>query len=120
MSGSRTVYVEMDGEGPVRIFKILREVFKPGIVFPLEKMEYREAVGAIRMRVFKKANFRCERCGKIVTWNTGHMDEKVPRGHGGEISIFNSQCLCPDCHIGDNPYSKHANRRPQFKTGPHD
>lgn len=76
-----------------------------------------EAVGAIRRAVFRRDDFECRRCGELVTWKTGHLDEVISRGKGGEISVANCQVLCAKCHIV-GPESKHGKTRlPQFSKG---
>lgn len=72
-----------------------------------------EAVSEIRRQVFERDDYTCVHCGELVTWKTGHMDEFVSRGKGGEVSVDNCQTLCANCHIG--PQGKHGNRRPKFK-----
>ncbi len=74
----------------------------------------KDATFQIRDTVYKRAAGQCDRCGKRLTWNQAHMDEKVSRGEGGEMSIDNSWILCYDCHLGDNNYSEHKDRYPQF------
>src|SRR5882672_1978935 len=43
-----------------------------------------DAVRSIRQQVYERDK-ECQRCGKPLTWATGHLDEKVSRGEGGEI-----------------------------------
>jgi 5-methylcytosine-specific restriction endonuclease McrA len=71
-----------------------------------------EEVKAIRRAVFERAEYMCEYCGALLTWNTGHMHEKIHRGRGGKISLENSVALCAKCHIG--PHGEHGARRPRF------
>ena len=105
------VFVEVDDKGPVRIFR------KPSAarLFDGQIAEWprRDAVQFIRRRVFERANGRCEKCNKILTWNGMHLHEIVPRGKGGEISLTNSEALCADCHIL-SPDSEHAGRQVRF------
>lgn len=79
------------------------------------------AVGQIRDQVFERAKnpetgqFECEKCGRIITWETGEMNEKRPRGAGGgftggEVSLENCEALCHGCHQGEED-SAHGNRR---------
>ena len=76
-----------------------------------------EAVGDIRRAVFNRDEYQCRHCGALVTWNTGHLDEIVPRGKGGEVSVENGQTLCAKCHIV-GPESKHGKTRsPKFSKG---
>jgi hypothetical protein len=78
-------------------------------------MEYPrdDAVAAIRKNVFIRCHNECENCGKFITFSTGHLDERVSRGKGGEISVDNCQFLCANCHI-IGPESKHGARLPRF------
>lgn len=74
----------------------------------------KNAVEEIRRQVFEKCNGECPLCGRPITWDSGHMDEEVSRGAGGEISIWNSRFICPPCHIG--PQGKHSNRLPKWSN----
>ena len=107
---------------PVRIFRdrTWRD-FPEGRVIEMTKSE---AVGSIREQVFERARnpltgqFECRNCGRIITWKSGEMNERVPKGSGGEVSLENCEALCHDCHQG-SPDSRHGNRRWQTaKLGP--
>ena len=39
------------------------------------------------------------RCGKPVTWETGHLCHIVSRGAGGPDSAENTYCGCAECHL---------------------
>jgi hypothetical protein len=94
----------------------------------------KEAAGAIRKRCYERAGgllepipgggFRtlftawCEcGCGRRVSWERGHLDEKVPRGttsggahESGKMSFDNSQFITAGCHA-----LKHSARNPRLK-----
>lgn len=97
-----------------KLVRILRHggtalFLRPEQVVELPKIE---AVSQIRRQVFEKYNNRCRHCDKLLTWQTGHCDEIIPKSKQGEVSIENCQLLCADCHIG--PKGKHGDRLPQF------
>jgi len=96
------------------IIRILRKGGAALFLKPEQVMEYpkAEAVKLVRKRVFEIDRYSCRHCGKLVTWLTGHCDEVIPKGKSGEVSIYNCQTLCSDCHIG--PKGKHGNRYPQW------
>lgn len=83
-------------------------------------MDRGKAVGAIRTQVWDRSEtpdgwHECERCGRLIGWDTFEMNEKRPKGAGGgktggEVSLQNSEALCHQCHQG-NPDSAHGNRR---------
>jgi len=74
------------------------------------------AVESIRRQVFDRAAGHCEvpkdrkRCNAAITWESGEMHERQPRGmtgfKRGEISVENSLAACKECHRRE-----HANRR---------
>lgn len=105
-------FIEMDeSNNIIRIFRNqglanASEAYDRGKVFEYPR---KEAVGAIRNYIMLRAKNLCERCGKFCSINVGEMDEKVSRGSGGEISIFNSWWLCKNCHRLDD-FAEHGNR----------
>jgi hypothetical protein len=120
----RFAYVEFDGGGrPVTIFRTLEQATQSvswdcGLV---KAWSRRRAVGAIRRQVFDRDGWCCVHCGVNVTWQTGEMHERQPRGdirkmdtgyQGGFISLENSETRCRDCHTG--PEGAHASRAPRF------
>lgn len=111
---SKLCWVEVQKEPPwhpIRIFRNSKDAVKAKInLDPVVRMDRSKAVGLIRDQVIKNADGDCQQCGKTVGTN-GHMHEVIPRGKSGEVSIFNSILLCADCHIGDNSYSAHSDRR---------
>lgn len=103
-------FVEVIDRVPVRIFRTplaakLSPAYNEDRVREWPRID---ATRAIREFVYKRSNGECERCGALITRQTGHMHEKVSRGDGGEISIYNSIFICSDCHIGRN--GEHGNR----------
>ncbi len=106
------VWVERDTHGQViRIFRNLKMALEQSDA--IEQIERAEAVASIRMQVFNRAGWRCERCGAPLTYQTGQMDERVSKGEGGEVSLDNCWLLCHGCHQG-RPDAEHGNRQPQF------
>lgn len=102
-------FVELKDGKCVRIFRNPADARLSGVeVFEWAR---KDATGSIRQQVYDRAQGECERCGKRLSWKQMHMDEKVSRGEGGEISLDNSWVLCYDCHLGENEYSEHGNRR---------
>jgi 5-methylcytosine-specific restriction endonuclease McrA len=79
-----------------------------GIILTCKKVLTTEE---IRRIVFERDEYHCVKCGELVTFETGHMDEIIPRGKGGKVSVENCQVLCARCHIG--PGGKH-DRRPRW------
>ena len=77
-----------------------------------------EAVKDIREQVFERSRsplngqFECQKCGRSVTWESGEMNEIVPKcsARRGEVSLSNCEVLCPECHR-TGPDAHHANRR---------
>ncbi len=95
----------------VRIFRTIKEAVKAGIAgSPLASMPRAEAVGLIREFVRFRAGNACERCGVMLTKDTGEMHERLPKGKGGEVSLENCSWLCHACHQGA-PDSAHGDRR---------
>lgn len=103
------VEVDPSTELPIRIFKL------PNMAFALPPERVREwpkrdAIEAIRRQVFAREKFRCRHCDKRLTWDIGEMNEIVPKGKGGEVSLDNCELLCHGCHQG-RPDSVHGDRR---------
>jgi len=104
-------YVEFDETGkPIRVFRneftaSTSEAWKAGRV---KEYPRKDAVAGIRIQIFERAKNSCENCGKLLTFGTMQMDEKIPRSKGGEISVFNSWALCHNCH------TKKHNRIPKW------
>ena len=114
---SKFVHVQIGATGlPIRIFKD-----KSWRDLPAEEvatMARADAVGGIRKQVFRRcwnpktSDFECEKCGTMITWTSGEMNEKIPKGSAarGEVSLENCEALCHRCHqVG--PDSAHGNRR---------
>jgi hypothetical protein len=73
-----------------------------------------EAVKDIREQIFERATnpltgfTECDRCGRLITWESGEMNERIAKGSAkqGEVSISNCEALCNPCHR-----EHHSNRR---------
>lgn len=100
-------WVEVVGNKPVRILKHHWSPMVHGGT--LAEWPRVDAIRDIRQQVYKRANSCCEKCGERLTWRQMHMDERVSRGEGGEVSVDNSWVLCYDCHLG--PDGEHGDRR---------
>ena len=100
---------------PVEIFKSQSEAIRAFMATGthLVEMDRTRAVVHIRSKVYARAKGRCEKCNATLTPMTAHMDEKISRGEGGNISLTNCWLLCSMCHIG--PTGEHANRLPDFR-----
>lgn len=108
------VQAQVDEQGKVvRIFRTTREAVLYRVKFPefVKTMPKELAVGDLRRQVFDRARWACEWCGCVLTWSTGEMNEKIPRGNGGEQSLENCNLLCADCHRAPKASSMHGNRR---------
>ena len=53
-----------------------------------------------RMRILKKANFRCQLCGADATDRKLHIDHIIPISKGGTSKEDNLQILCSYCNQG--------------------
>lgn len=106
---SRAVYTELDTatELPIRVFRTKSDALLSN--FPVAIWPKAKAVKSIRGQVFKRSGGECEKCGARVTWETAEMDERIPKGKQGEVSVQNSWILCYDCHQG--PLGQHKDRR---------
>jgi HNH endonuclease len=108
------VRAQVDEQGKViRVFRTTREGILYGVKFPefVKTLPLAEAVGEIRRQVFERAEGACEWCGAKLTWETGEMHERLPKGKGGEQSIYNGVALCASCHRAPKESSAHGNRR---------
>lgn len=67
-----------------------------------------------RAIVRRRANGRCERCGR--TGRRIQVDHVVPRSQGGGHGLDNLQALCSgpgSCHAAKTARESHATRRPE-------
>lgn len=113
---SKQVRVEIGPNGlPCRIFRDASWKTCDSV----QIMDRAKAVGAIRAQVYERATgdspaggelSECERCGRIIRWETFEMHETIPKGKHGEVSLDNCEALCHACHQG-GPDSAHGNRR---------
>ena len=105
------VWVGLDEIGITEIFRSYGQAVQSaaGKLGNIKEYPRKDAVFAIRTRVFQKSDNHCKDCGNIITWNF-HMHEETPRGKGGNISIWNSIALCANCHLN----FEHGNRRLRF------
>ena len=111
---SKQVWVELSAAGRViRIFRNRRAAAETELAFPIDLVDRAVAVKDIRAAVFQRDGYACTHCGKVVTWETGHLHERVWRGRGGEMSLENSTTLCFACHMYDK-VAGHGARQPQF------
>lgn len=111
----RPVWVEMVDGKVVRIFRNAKD---PRAIAALSDGtlglgERAKAVRDIRQAVFARDSYACTHCGKVVTWETGQLHERVWRGRGGEVSLDNCTTLCAACHKKD-PVAGHGNRVVQW------
>ena len=117
----RPVFVQLlDGQA-IRIFKSNKAAFHSGLPLAahhfdkngIAQMDRASAVSQIRRSTFERDLYECQRCHQKVSWATGHLDEVIPRGKGGEVSVENTQVLCAGCHVWGKD-AKHSDRRPRF------
>lgn len=108
------VWAEFDNEfdRPIRIFRYQSQAMKnPGWDSGHVRLSsFKYAVETIRRYVFQRDEYACVHCGDMVTWESGEMHERQPRGQirqtddgeyrGGEISVENSETRCHNCHTG--------------------
>jgi len=105
---SKFVWVEIDPRSglPVRIFRSNKAALASTKVTTFIPKAL--AVGKIREQVYKRAEGKCQKCGKQLSWESAEMDEIKSKGSGGEVSVENGQLLCHDCHVIK------TNRHPKF------
>jgi HNH endonuclease len=105
-------WIELDEKGTTRIFRSYAAAVQSAAWNLGHVKEYprREATREIRERILQRAGNQCEDCGKLVTWGSMHMHEKIHRGDGGEISLENSIAVCYKCHTE----IEHGERRLRF------
>jgi len=112
-SHAEFVMVEIGPNGlPVRMF------FSDKIACRSDRVVYEmrrdAAVRLIRKQVFERSQGKCELCKTArVTWESGEMHERNPRGMKehirGEYSLENSVFVCFQCHR-----KAHFNRNPRW------
>ena len=112
----KLVHVEIGPNGlPCRIFRDASWKTCDSV----QIMDRGRVVGAIRAQVYDRATgdspaggelSECERCGRIIRWDTFEMHETVPKGKGGEVSLSNCEALCRACHQTGSD-AAHADRR---------
>ena len=120
MAKSKLVWTAGDGYGKVYcIFRTfekaqsLRNIYEDlNLPCVLTQIPRREAVASIRKTIWIRSKGHCEKCGEIVTEQTGHMHEVIHRGRGGEIALDKSRFICQKCHDAE-----HSNRKPKFTKG---
>ncbi|MHB1952452.1 MAG: HNH endonuclease [Sulfobacillus sp.] len=61
-----------------------------------------DALSQLRMHCFIRDHWECTMCGKIVTWQTGHMAHIIGRGRGGSDEISNVKTLCAEHHAASH------------------
>ncbi len=62
---------------------------------------------ATKEAALKRANFKCEKCGKNVNMHTCEAHHKHSVKSGGNDALSNCQILCKDCHQETRTYGKH-------------
>lgn len=100
-------YVELVNGQPVRIFRTPADARLSGV--EINEWPRYDAVRSVRDAIFRRSKAECEKCGKRMTSKQMHLDERISRGEGGEISLANSWGICYDCHLGI--YGEHSNRQ---------
>ena len=80
--------------------RYLQNLAARGIVAAIVQIEFARARSLLRLRMFEQYGYRCAKCSNSVTWDTGHMHERIKRSQGGDRTLHNCEILCPDCHIG--------------------
>jgi hypothetical protein len=110
----KIVWVEYGIGGQItRIFKNQKQAFQ---LAADPKICFKDiATASIRHQVYERQKGQCLDCGREAPYEGNlfermHLDEIVPRGQGGLVSLDNCQCLCPDCHLN----GKHGSRKPQW------
>src|ERR1700693_5383173 len=53
---------------------------------------------ALRREVFERDGYRCARCKRKVTWESGELSHREGRGRGGSDTTANTECCCAGCH----------------------
>jgi hypothetical protein len=112
------VWVQLGDDGlAVRIFSHQKEMFFECPAGREAEMERALATRQIRVQIWDRQNGTCIRCPTILTWENGHLHERVFRSQGGNISLDNSEMLCFACHEGE--FGAHKNRQLKFtkRTG---
>jgi 5-methylcytosine-specific restriction endonuclease McrA len=105
------VWVEIENGLAIRIFNNHKFASKEQVEFPkkiIKEVNRKEAIHQIRKQVFDMYKQECIYCGEYLTFQTMHMHERLPRGKGGEISIYNSVPACYNCHM------RQHDRQPKF------
>jgi len=73
------------------------ETLSGGVMMPYD---WATGIDQLRRRVFARDDYRCVKCLRTVTWDSGHMHEKLHRGRGGDRTINNCETLCREHHVG--------------------
>ena len=63
-------------------------------------------MASLRLEVFRRANGRCEVCGRFAKWQGiggGELAHIVARGRGGSDTAENLLWKCRGCHRADHP-----------------
>ena len=51
-----------------------------------------------RSLIWYRAEGKCQECGKEISLEEMHADHKRPHSKGGQTTLSNAQCLCPECN----------------------
>jgi len=77
----------------------------PERLIPNKRFHRRSLDGKEKGQVLKKANHRCEICGRhFITNDFHHFDHKIPITRNGTNKVTNFQVLCSDCNLGKGNY----------------
>jgi hypothetical protein len=69
-------------------------------IFEVSVPDYRIYMSMFRRQVFERDGLRCVKCARSLTWDTGELHEKIPRGKTGDRTVENCELRCHDCHTG--------------------
>lgn len=61
---------------------------------------------AQKLLILRRANYRCEICGTLLSEDNFEADHRNPYSKGGPTQVWNALALCGDCNRrkSDKPY----------------